>query len=426
MRYRIRRGPGRLDILRERLRATFDDPPLIGVALVLSLFGVAMIYSAGLVNVPRLGLETAWLRQLVWLGLAMVAFGVVGNISPRWMEWAALPAYVASVALLALTLLVGTPGGAGDGVGRWLELGPLRFQPAELAKLACILALARLLAGREEPPGSLRDLLAPGALVGLPLLLVVLQPDLGTALAFVGILFAALFWAGTPLTLLGLMATPGLALVLAFDTRIWSAYMVLLVGFLVAIRSRLYLAEAASVVLANLAGGTIALPLWNSLAEYQKNRILVFLDPSIDPQGAGWNLLQSRVAIGSGGLTGQGFTQGTQKRLDFLPEQHTDFIVSVIGEELGFVGISALLLGFGYFLHRLLRVAERTGDPFAGLVVLGIFGAWLVHIVVNIGMTVGVLPITGIPLPFISYGGTFLLMSWAALGAALGLSRNSG
>jgi len=174
-----------------------------------------------------------------------------------------------------------------------------------------------------------------------------------------------------------------------------------------------------TVVLANFAAGTIARPLWNSLKPYQQNRILVFLDPEVDPRGAGFQLIQSKVAIGSGGLTGKGFTLGTQKRFGFLPEQHTDFIFSVVGEELGFLGTALALLAFGYLLFRLVRMAQRSADPFAGLVLLGIFGAWLVHIFVNIGMTVGLVPITGIPLPFVSYGGTFLLMSWVAVAIAV-------
>ena len=139
---------------------------------------------------------------------------------------------------------------------------------------------------------------------------------------------------------------------------------------------------------------------------------------AIDPRGAGWNVIQSRVAIGSGGLFGKGFTEGTQKRLAFLPEQHTDFIFSVIGEEWGFVGTTAVLVTFGLILWRLVRIAERVADPFAGIAVFGIFGAWFAHIIVNIGMTVGVMPVTGIPLPFLSYGGSFLLASFLALGMA--------
>jgi rod shape determining protein RodA len=252
----------------------------------------------------------------------------------------------------------------------------------------------------------------------LPLALVLLQPDLGSALAFIGILFAALFWAGTAPWLLLLLASPGVALILSFNTLIWSGYFVVLVIFLYLYRYRLYLVESVSVFLANLAAGTIAVPLWNSLASYQQNRILVFLDPGVDPRGAGYQLIQSMVAIGSGGLTGKGFTLGTQKRLDFLPEQHTDFIFSVVGEELGFIGTLLTLIAFALVLYRLVSMAEDVEDPFAGLVIFGIFGTWLVHIFVNIGMTVGMVPVTGIPLPFVSYGGTFLLMSWVAVAVA--------
>jgi rod shape determining protein RodA len=156
-----------------------------------------------------------------------------------------------------------------------------------------------------------------------------------------------------------------------------------------------------ALVLANFAAATISRPLWNSLETYQQNRILVFLNPEMDPRGAGYQVIQSKIAVGSGGLLGQGFMMGPQKRYDFLPEQHTDFIFSVVGEELGFVGTLLALVAFGYVLTRLIK--------------LGIFGAWLVHVFVNIGMTVGLVPITGIPLPFVSYGGTFLFMSWVAV-----------
>ncbi|MGI9179838.1 MAG: rod shape-determining protein RodA, partial [Longimicrobiaceae bacterium] len=163
-----------------------------------------------------------------------------------------------------------------------------------------------------------------------------------------------------------------------------------------------------------------------SLAQYQKNRILVFLDPSIDPRGAGYNLIQSRVAIGSGGWTGKGFTLGTQKRLAFLPEQHTDFIFSVIGEEWGFLGVVAVLVIFALIFWRLVRIAERSSDPFASLVPFGLFGSWFAHVLVNTGMTVGVMPITGIPLPFLSYGGSFLLVNLLAMAMVQRIAAESG
>jgi len=386
--------------------------------MLMTGFGIAMIYSAGVLNIPSPVTEGAWLRQTRWFAIALVAFTAVRQFRSRWFEWISVPAYALSLVLLAVTLVVGTGSGTAAGVKSFLDLGFIRFQPAELAKLATILALARYLGTSPEDPTRLRALVTPSLMVGLPLGLVILQPDLGTALAFVGILFSALFWAGTPIGLLVLLASPGIALILAFEPRIWAVFFLLLLGALYFYRYRLFLVESLAVLLANLAAGTIALPIWNSLADYQQNRILVFLDPSVDPRGAGYHLIQSMVAIGSGGLRGKGFTEGTQKRLDFLPEQHTDFIFSVIGEELGFLGTGLTLSLFAFIVYRLVRLAEGAADPFAGLVIFGIFGAWLVHIFVNVGMTVGMVPVTGIPLPFVSYGGTFLFMSWVALALA--------
>jgi rod shape determining protein RodA len=395
------------------------DPALVLAVLVLSVFGIAMIYSAGVVNIPNPVTQDAWIRQIIWFVLALVAFSFLVRVPLRWIEWVAIPAYVMSLVLLAATLVVGTGAGTAVGVKSWIHIGPVGFQPSEIAKIATILVLARLLSQREEGLTSLRDILAPTALVALPLGLVMLQPDLGTAMAFVGILFAMLYWAGTPVALLLLVASPVAGLVLSFDTRIWSWYIVAVVSFLYFYRYRLFLFESVAVVLTNIAAGTIARPLWNSLAAYQQNRILVFLNPDVDPRGAGYQIIQSKVAIGSGGLLGKGYTLGTQKRFDFLPEQHTDFIFSVIGEELGFLRTALVILLFAYVLVRLARMAQDSPDPFAGLVLMGILGAWLVHIFVNVGMTVGLVPITGIPLPFVSYGGTFLLMSWVAVAIAV-------
>ncbi|HET9949879.1 MAG TPA: rod shape-determining protein RodA [Longimicrobiales bacterium] len=401
------------------LRRWWVDPKLAFATAVLTLFGIAMIYSAGVVHVPNPLTQDAWLRQALWFVLALIAFTGVSRVPLRWIEWAAVPSYVVSVLLLAITLVVGTGSGTAAGVQSWIDLGFVSFQPAEIAKLATILMVARVLSPRERPLTSLREMVVPASVVALPLALVILQPDLGTAMAFVGILFAMLYWAGTPVALLLLVASPVVGLFLSYDTAVWSVYILAVIGFLYLYRYRLFLAESVALVLANFAAATISRPLWNSLADYQQNRILVFLDPEVDPRGAGYQVIQSKVAVGSGGLLGQGFLEGPQKRYDFLPEQHTDFIFSVVGEELGFIGTTAAILVFAYILARLVRLAEQAADPFAGLVLLGIFGAWLVHVFVNIGMTVGLVPITGIPLPFVSYGGTFLFMCWVAVGIAV-------
>jgi rod shape determining protein RodA len=407
-----------------RLRTMFGDPPLLLAVLGLSLFGVAMVYSAGQVDVPNAVVGRAWRMQLVWLGISIVALLVMTRLQLRWLEWIAPFAYAAGLAALLLTLFIGTGAGTAASTKSWLQLGPVRIQPAQFANVATILMLGRVMGRWGEAPRTFFALWKPLTIVAVPMVLVMGQPDLGTAMVFGGLLLATLFWAGTPALLLFLLISPVVALFLSFQVKLFTVYMFLLLGVLYLYRMRLW--ESVLVVFANLAAGTIALPLWNSLADYQRNRFLVFLDPYIDPRGAGYQHIQSRIAIGSGGLLGKGFTQGSQKRLAFLPEQHTDFIYAVIGEELGFIGAGAVLLMFGLILWRLARLAERAPDPFAGIVVFGIFGAWLTHILVNVGMNVGVMPITGIPLPFLSYGGSFLLATFIALGIAQRVASEQG
>ena len=406
------------------LIAPLWQAPMVIAILLLSVFGVGMIYSAGVLEVPSTVTQGLWIRQAVFLGASVVGLLIVSRIPLRWFEWVAVPGYVLGVGVLAVTLVAGTGAGTAEGISSFLSIGGFRFQPAEAAKISTALALAALLARREDPPLYLRDLLTPAALVGLPLGLVLLQPDLGTALAFIGIFFAVIFWAGTPWPLILFAASPGLGLILAFSLRVWAAYIVLLAIGLYLYRFRLYLVESVAVILGNIAAGAIAQPLWNSLAEYQRNRLLVFLDPELDPRNAGWQLIQSKVAVGSGGVFGKGFTAGTQKRLAFLPEQHTDFIFSVVGEEFGFIGTSVVLVLFGYLFFRMITMAEAAKKSFAGLFIFGILGVWLTHVFINAGMTIGVVPVTGIPLPFISYGGSFLLMSWMAAAVVVALAND--
>ena len=392
------------------------DSALVISAMLMTIFGIAMIYSAGVLNIPNPITEEAWIRQSGWFVVSIISFTVVSHMGVRWFEWAAFPLYGLSLIFLFVTLLIGTGSGTAAGVKSFIDLGIISFQPSEFAKLTTILALARYLATRPESPTTFRALVTPSLIVGLPLGLVILQPDLGTALAFMGILFSTLYWAGAPIGLLAFLMSPAVALVLSYNNRVWALFFIVVLGSLYLYRYRLFLVESLAIVIANLAAGIIASPLWKSLAEYQQNRILVFLDPSVDPRGAGYHIIQSMVAIGSGGIFGKGFTDGTQKKLDFVPEQHTDFIFSVIGEELGFLGTGLALLFFSFILYRLVKIAENSTDPFSGLVIFGILGSWLIHIFVNVGMTVGMVPVTGIPLPFVSYGGTFLLMSWIAVG----------
>jgi rod shape determining protein RodA len=390
------------------------DPILFGIIICLTGFGIAMVYSAGVLDVPSTIVAGLWRQQLLWFVLAMLVTPLVLRVPVVWLEWAAQPVYAVCLVLLVLALAIGTGAGTAESVQGWIVVGPVRLQPAEIAKIGVIMMLARVLGTWREPPKTLWALWKPVAVVIVPMGLVMLQPDLGTALVFTSIMVAMLFWAGTPLWTLFFLASPALGLFLSINVWVWGVYFILLV-LLLGFVYKPYISEGAAILIVNVVAGTVALPLWNSLETYQKNRFLVFLDPSIDPRGAGYNLIQSRVAIGSGGWFGKGFLDGTQKRLAFLPEQHTDFIFAVIGEEFGFIGVAAILIAFGYIFWRLVRISEQSPDPFASLVPFGLFGSWFAHVIVNTGMTVGVMPITGIPLPFLSYGGSFLLVNLLAM-----------
>ncbi len=403
------------------------DRPLLGAVLALAAYGFATLYSAGQTEVPTF-VATIWQRQLVWLTLGTTVAWLMFRSSPRMLEWATPFVYAIAIFLLALTLVIGTGAGTAASSKSWIAIAGLRFgQPAELGKIAVILMLARWLAGLREAPATLRQLVAPCLIAGVPCGLVMLQPDLGSAIVFVAILFCMLFWAGTKPSLLLLLASPAIGLVLAFSTVAWGLWFALLCGLLLWWRP--YVWEGLAVLGANVAMGIFALPFWNRLAPYQQNRLLAFLNPEVDPRATGWHVIQSKVAVGSGGFFGKGFTAGTQKRLAFLPAQHTDFIFSVVGEELGFVGVVVALALFGALIFVLLRIARRATDPFSSLCVFGITAMLFTHIVENIGMTVNLMPITGIPLPFFSYGGSFLLACCLGIGIALRVaweSRQSG
>ena len=409
------------------MRSATLDRRLLLVSLGLMTFGLLTLYSAGQTDVPTRA-AGVWIRQLFWFGIGVAAGWVVFHLSLRLLEWLAPALYAFSLVLLGVVLVVGTGAGTAQSSHSWLSIGGHQIgQPSELAKVATVLMLARYLSGRKEPPRSFRDLLVPGIIVGVPFLLVLKQPDLGSAIVFIGVAFAMLFWAGVRPRLLFMIASPGLSLLLAFNNWAWGLWMVAFTALLVAWRPYIY--DSLVVWFLNVAMGTIALPLWQRLAPYQQNRLLTFLNPEVDPRAAGYHAIQSRVAIGSGGWFGTGYTQGPQKRLAFLPEQHTDFVFPVVGEELGFLGVMVALALFLALFLALLRIARRATDSFSSLVTFGILGLFFTHVFENVGMTVNLMPITGIPLPFFSYGGSFFIICSLCLGLAFRVawdSRQSG
>lgn len=352
------------------------DFTLLGSTLVLAGFGIAMIYSATMGT--ALGgwrFDSLPLRQLLYVAVGLVLTIILAALDYRYLDYVRLPLYLLNVALLALVLFIGKET---YGAVRWIDLGFFDLQPSEVAKPLLIITLACFLARREEKIASLGTLLL-SLLHLLPVIaLVFIQPDLSTAVVL-GVIWLGMVWAAgvRPAYLLGL--------------------------FLLAVP------------------GSVA--AWHFLlADYQKARLLLFLNPYEDLWGGGYNILQAWTAIGSGGWLGKGFGQGTQSQLHFLPVRHSDFIFAVICEELGFLGALALIVLFVVFFWQIFQVAARSAEPMGRLIALGTVSAIAFQCLVNIGMNVGVMPVTGLPLPLISYGGSSLLSTMIALGLVQSVS----
>lgn len=341
------------------------DAVLMALLCVLMAMGLGVLYSAGEQDLSLV------INQSIRLGVGLVALLVLAQVPKRlWLVWAPYLFGLALVMLLAVEWV-----GVGRGAQRWLDFGVVWFQPSEAMKIALPLMLAAFLSQRPLPP-TLLTTLASLALVVVPGVLILIQPDLGTAI---------------------LIGTGGLAVV-----------------FLAGLRWRMILGLSALVM--------AALPvLWFNLREYQKNRILTFLDPERDPLGQGWNIIQSKIAVGSGGWSGTGWLSGSQSHLEFLPEPHTDFIFSVLAEEFGWLGVMAVLVVYALIIFRCLQLAHECTDPFARLVIGGIVVSFFVYVLVNISMVSGLLPVVGVPLPLMSYGGTSAVTILAGFGLIQGL-----
>jgi len=390
---------------------------LMGLVLLLTVFGVLMIFSADQIQTTKASGVIYYKRQLLWLVLALIGLVLSSAFTVRTIEAVSYILYGLILVSLAALLLTG------QGVERWLILPGtnINIQPAELAKITTIAALACFIANRKKQIDSLKDLVIPILIVALPAVLILLQPDLGTSIVFFFILFGMLYWAGVPLIYLFLLISPIISFFLALVTLLgelrlplWGLFFIFL--SILIIYNRIYLMDAVIFTLANLLTGILTSPLWNSLKPYQQNRILVFFQPERDPQGSGWQIIQSKVAIGSGGLFGKGYLEGTQKNLAFLPAQHTDFIFPLVGEEFGFIGVALVLVLFFLLLNHTVELARISRTSFASLTAIGIASFLFGHIIINVGMTVGLMPITGLPLPLFSYGGSFLLTCYVSFG----------
>ncbi len=352
------------------------DPVLLLATLALSIVGVLMVYSATHQSLKALGLDpgTFLKKQVTWVALGTIVLLLTATFDYRFSKVYAGFVYAGLVIVL---VLVQTPlGTTTAGAQRWFQLLGFQFTPSEYMKVALIVMLAAFLSELRSSELSLQDVYRATAIAAIPMLLVFLQPDVGTSMVLAAILVGVLVVAGARARYLGVLALT--AIVLLF--------------------------------------GAFQLGV---VKQYQISRLTSFLDPTSDPLRANYNKTEAEIAIGAGGLTGLGYLNGTQTNLDFVPEQHTDFIFTVVGEEFGFVGAMALMLLFGVLLWRAFRIALLSKDPFGTYVAAGIASMFAIQVFVNIGMTLGIMPITGIPLPFVSYGGSSLLANCAAVGLLL-------
>ncbi|TMQ59534.1 MAG: rod shape-determining protein RodA [Candidatus Eisenbacteria bacterium] len=387
------------------------DRPLLIATLILTLIGIAFVFSATSMASAKVE-HGLYLKQIAYLLLALLAGGLIAAIPYRVYEGkTSYLLYGVGLGLLVLTLFIGH---VGLGAQRWLGWGPIKIQPSELAKVATVILLASQLSDRKKDWTQIKNLVRPILTAGIPFLLVLKQPDLGTSVAFVAMLLTMLYWAGLPLLYLFFMISPIANVALSFLTPAWLVFLGVLA--IILYRSRIRLLPLLLVVGINLVVGIATPQIWNHLQPYQKQRITTFLDPGADAYGAGYQIIQSKIAIGSGQMFGKGFLHGTQKGLAFLPEQHTDFIYSVVGEEMGFAGAALVASLYLLLILRGIRVAHRARNRFGGLLAIGMTSIFLYHVLVNIWMTVGLAPVTGLPLPLLSYGGSSLVASFLQVG----------
>ncbi len=400
-------GKNFFSVLKESL--TSDKNLLIsGIALI--LFGIATQFTA---NYPDA--LVYFKKHLLYIAIGIPFFLFFATVELKFILRYSMILHIISIILLIIVLL------SGGRVHRWIYLGNFQFQPSEIAKLTLIVFIPRLLSRK---PGiyTLRDSTMSFLVAGITAGLVLIEPDFGTAVIIFLIFMGIYSGYGLPQSTFFLIISPLLSVIFSFHIVTYTVFFVFLIGVVLASRRKFIL--TIILLLLNIGVGLTTPVLWNMLKPYQKARLLVFLNPYKDPTGSGWHIIQSKISIGSGGLLGKGYLKGQLKTLKFIPMKNTDFVFSVIGEELGFIGTFLLIALYTYFLIRVLDVALKSRGRFTRLIGLGIFFYFFFHFVVNVGMCLGLLPVVGLPLPFLSYGGTNLVISLSLLGLMLNLKRN--
>jgi rod shape determining protein RodA len=398
-----------------KLRDKFDFGLFIPCLLLFGI-GLAAIYSSTL---HHPGASGNFEKQVIWGIGAFIIFFITYSVPANSFKLIAVPFYLISLVLLVAVLVMGRQI---SGAKSWLDLGSVGFQPSEFAKIGTILVLAKFLSRKNTNIESFKDIIFTLIIGLIPVGLILLEPDMGTALVFIGIIFTMIFWKGISLFGLFIVLSPGfVALSSLFGMYYFIGAIILVIVMLLLFRKDIF--YSGSIFALNLGAGFFTDYVYKLLSPHQQNRIKSFVDPMADPLGAGYNAIQARVAIGSGGFWGKGFLAGNQTQLQFIPEQWTDFVYCVIGEEFGFIGSLITLILFLILFIKILKIASLAKDEFLSLVTMGILAVYFVHLIVNVGMTVGIMPVIGIPLPFVSYGGSSLVVNMFMLGLVANVYR---
>lgn len=396
--------------------------PLVTFWAGLVFVGLVAIFSATQGPVSQFlpeYIKINFYKQLVAFSLAILTLIGVQFVAPRTFREGSYFFYVIGLILMVLTLFLGKEV---NGSKSWLALGPLNLQSSELMKVATILAVANYLTSRRDISAeNLRSALVAVILILIPTGLVLVQNDTGTAIIFLALIPVFLFWSGLPYGVSMFMISPVIIGYMSIIGWYWGMMAALVMTLLIFIIQRRTWLTFASFVCGIMVIIGVQVALFQVLQPHQRARIEAFTNPSFDPQGAGWNVIQAKTAIGSGGIYGKGFMEGTQTQLRFLPEQWTDFIFCVIGEEFGFIGATLVIVLFMGLIMLLLRSAGTHKHPFAQLVMVGVTTVFFIHFFINVGSAIALLPVIGLPLPFISYGGSALLTNTLMLAICLNL-----
>ena len=399
-----------------KLQDKFDLVILLTVLALVGI-GIVAIYSATYNHPTAKGNIN---KQLFFAMVSIALLFVVYFLPTRSFRVVALPSYIISIILLIAVLFLGK---TVYGAKSWMSIGVVGFQPSEFAKIGLIFFMSYWLTDTKRDINNLKELFYTVIIALFPILLILLEPDLGTAIVYAGISLAMIFWSGINLFGLFVVLSPGIILFASlFGTIPFIVALLLIIVALLFFKQNLFV--SASVFVMNLSAGFIFEFILKLLKPHQVKRVLSFVDPTADPLGSGYNALQAKVAMGSGGLFGKGFLEGNQTQLRYIPEQWTDFIYCVIGEEFGFIGSIVLLTLFLILFLRLLNLTSLAGDRFGRLTIVGVLTLLFIHFSINIGMNLGITPVIGLPLPFVSYGGSSLLTNMFLIGVILNIYRN--